>query len=148
MGPGLESAFPKEAYAKILIRLQPEQDPRDIAWKVRKHLNTHGFPEVDLNFTAFYRALRTSSKTELAKSLVNTTKRLGLTPVIWPSLWAGAPYSQIIHPGVPFGGGNAVSGGHHHQANEYIVVDTLLDGMKIFPMWAYEYAGLLPPLSK
>lgn len=109
-------------------------------------MNVQGFPEVDIKVTSSFRALRTSSKTVFAQSLVNATKRLGLTPVIWPSLWAGVPYSSIVHPDVPYGGANAVSGGPYHQANEYVVKDTMLNGMKIFPLWSYEFADLLPPL--
>ena len=79
---------------------------------------------------------------------MNATKRIGLEPVIWPSIWGSSTYSWIIAPGVPYGGGNAISGGGNHQANEYAVVDTILDGMKFFATWSYEFAGLLPPLKK
>lgn len=30
-GPSVESVFSKEAHAKLVIRLQPNQDPQDIA---------------------------------------------------------------------------------------------------------------------
>jgi acetylornithine deacetylase/succinyl-diaminopimelate desuccinylase-like protein len=140
-GTGTKSGFSKEAWAKILIRPQPNQDTKDLAWKLRKHLNAHGFPEVEIDVKASYSPLRTSADSYLAKSMINATKRIGLEPVIFPSLWAGAPYSQIAH--VPYGGINGMTGGHYHQANEYIVISTIIDGMKLMSTWCYEFAGRL-----
>lgn len=140
----MKSAFPKEAIAKILIRPQPNQDLQAIIWNLKKHFHTHGFPEVEVKIKSYYPALRTSPKTFLAKSLVSAVKRVGLEPVIWPCIWAGAPYSVIVH--VPYGAGSAMTGGHYHQANEYVAVDTIPDGMKLMAIWCYEFAELLPPI--
>lgn len=141
IGPKIKSFFPKEAKAKLVIRLQPNQNPQVILWKLKKHLHSHGFPEVDIQIAAYYPPLRTSVETDLAKSMINAIKRIGLNPIIWPNIWAGAPYSVIVH--VPYAGSSAISGGHFHQANEYVVVDTILDGMKLMTAWCYGFAGLL-----
>ena len=41
-GPGEKTVIPSEAHAKITCRLVPDQNPRDVGARVRRHLETHG----------------------------------------------------------------------------------------------------------
>jgi acetylornithine deacetylase/succinyl-diaminopimelate desuccinylase-like protein len=40
-GPGQKTVIPSEAHAKITCRLVPDQDPAEVAARVRQHLETH-----------------------------------------------------------------------------------------------------------
>src|SRR4029077_1049021 len=40
-GPGQKTVIPSEAHAKITCRLVPDQDPEEVAARVRQHLETH-----------------------------------------------------------------------------------------------------------
>jgi acetylornithine deacetylase/succinyl-diaminopimelate desuccinylase-like protein len=47
-GPGSKTVLPARASAKMDFRLVPDQDPDDIAAKLRRHLDTHGFEAVEI----------------------------------------------------------------------------------------------------
>lgn len=46
-GEGLMTIIPAEASAKLDFRLVPDQDPRDLAAKLRAHLDARGFADVE-----------------------------------------------------------------------------------------------------
>ena len=48
-GPGSKTVLPATASAKMDFRLVPDQDPEDIAAKLRRHLDAHGFEAVQIN---------------------------------------------------------------------------------------------------
>lgn len=45
-GPGSKTVIPAQASAKVDFRLVPDQDPRDILTKLRRHLDQQGFTDV------------------------------------------------------------------------------------------------------
>src|SRR3990172_9784724 len=47
-GPGSKTVLPPRASAKVDFRLVPDQDPLDIAAKLRKHLDAEGFQDVKI----------------------------------------------------------------------------------------------------
>lgn len=44
-----KTVLPKQALAKLDLRLVPDQDPQDIVAKLRKHLEARGFSDVEVN---------------------------------------------------------------------------------------------------
>ncbi len=47
-GPGMKTVLPSEATAKLDFRLVPDQEPADIAEKLRRHLAAEGFDDVEV----------------------------------------------------------------------------------------------------
>jgi acetylornithine deacetylase/succinyl-diaminopimelate desuccinylase-like protein len=50
-GPGQKTVIPSEAHAKITCRLVPDQDPDEVAARVRRHLESHLPPGARLTLT-------------------------------------------------------------------------------------------------
>ena len=50
-GPGQKTVIPSEAHAKITCRLVPDQDPDDVAARVRRHLESHVPPGARLSLS-------------------------------------------------------------------------------------------------
>ena len=50
-GPGQKTVIPSEAHAKITCRLVPDQDPDEVAARVRRHLEAHVPPGVRLSLS-------------------------------------------------------------------------------------------------
>jgi acetylornithine deacetylase/succinyl-diaminopimelate desuccinylase-like protein len=48
-GPGQKTVIPSEAHAKITCRLVPDQEPKEVAARVRQHLETHVPPGTRLS---------------------------------------------------------------------------------------------------
>ncbi len=51
-GPGQKTVIPSEAHAKITCRLVPDQDPEEVAARVRQHLETHVPPGTRLSVSS------------------------------------------------------------------------------------------------
>jgi acetylornithine deacetylase/succinyl-diaminopimelate desuccinylase-like protein len=47
-GPGSKTVLPAEASAKVDFRLVPNQTPPDIIAKLRRHLDAHGFSDIEI----------------------------------------------------------------------------------------------------
>lgn len=58
-GPGSKTVLPGYAYAKADFRLVPDQDPTDIAAKLRRHLDGLGFADVEFELLGAERPART-----------------------------------------------------------------------------------------
>ena len=58
IGPKTKTVIPSEASCKIDFRLVPEQDPDDVARKLRAHLDRHGFGDVEVDHVEGERAYR------------------------------------------------------------------------------------------
>lgn len=55
-GEGIKTVIPSVAHAKITCRLVPDQDPKEIADVIRKHIDTHTPAGVTVNTTLFDQA--------------------------------------------------------------------------------------------
>ncbi len=142
-GPYVKTFFPGSAFAKMDIRLVPNQDHEDITRKLRKHLDARGFKEVEINKFRGFNPERTSVTTPLAQAVIRTTEKFNLKAVPLPSGPAvNGLRSALEGPkfGLPVVTGGLGRGYNFHQANEYFTVE----GLRLNEKWAaaflYEYA--------
>jgi acetylornithine deacetylase/succinyl-diaminopimelate desuccinylase-like protein len=122
-GPGSKTVLPARASAKIDFRLVPDQDPLDLAAKLRRHLDDHGFADVELKVYGAERAARTDMGDPFV-ALCAETARLayGREPYLVPNMAATGPMYHFVHDlGLPtvMTGVNYV-GGHDHAPDEHL----------------------------
>ncbi|MEA4846114.1 MAG: M20/M25/M40 family metallo-hydrolase [Clostridiaceae bacterium] len=147
IGEGSKTLLPHEATVKMDIRLVPGMDPNAMLGKLRKHLDSLGYEDIEI--TEYGKAYYPSSVPYYSSS-VQTLKRMyelmGVRPQIWPWNPGSAPYylfEKIL--GIPYVTGGMGHGSRQHSSNEYCTVKGVLDFeksmiyyLRLFPEIAYE----------
>ena len=101
-GPGSKTVLPAEATAKLDFRLIPNQDPEDILAKLRRHLDSHGFEDVEIVSADGERPARSRPDSEIARTVVECQREVYGDPVQWPFMQATGPMYPIAHRlGIP-----------------------------------------------
>lgn len=139
---GIESGYTKEgqktvlpctAMAKIDFRLVVDQDPSEIVQLLRKHLDKHGFEDIEIHIlseakpaktpvtTPFVDVLRKSAAIAYDKPLVIETTSAGTGPRYVFSSWTDMPIAAI-GPGYP--------GSLNHAPDENIRIEDYREAIK------------------
>ncbi len=95
-GPGSKTVLPAEATAKLDFRLIPNQDPKDILAKLRRHLDLHGFEKVEIVSADGEKPARSLPESAIAKATIESVKELHGEPVLWPFMQATGPMHPIV----------------------------------------------------
>lgn len=129
IGEGSKTLLPHEATVKMDVRFVPGMDPNQMLGKIRRHLDKHGFEDIEI--TEYGKAYYPSSVPYHSTS-VQTLKRMyemmGARPQIWPWNPGSAPYylfERIL--GIPYVTGGMGHGSRQHSSNEYCTVKGVLD---------------------
>jgi len=94
-GPGMKTVLPSEATAKLDFRLVPDQDPADIAEKVRRHLAAEGFDDIGVLAAEGEFPARSDAGHPFVELVRSTAREVyGQEPVTMPN---GAG-TQPLHP--------------------------------------------------
>jgi acetylornithine deacetylase/succinyl-diaminopimelate desuccinylase-like protein len=132
-GAGFKTVLPAEASIKMDFRLVPEMRPRDIFDKLRRHLDRHGFSDVELHYLGGVNPYRTPMDSPWVKLVADTAQEIyGRKPVMTPNMAGTGPMYDFGHTlGMPI----ATSGIDHpshkiHAPNENISVEDFLLGAK------------------
>ena len=126
IGPETKTLLPHKITAKMDVRLVPNMTTAEVIPMMRKHLDDHGFKEVQIRvLEAGYGWARTSYLSPAAKALARTYAEFGKEPEIWPTLAGSAPFAMFNQPPLklPFVYGGLGHGALAHSPNEYIVID-------------------------
>lgn len=75
-GPGSKTILPKRAQAKLDCRLVPGQKPEDIAHKIRRHLDKHGFEDVHTEIISTLLPFRSKIDHPFVKIAIETGKQV------------------------------------------------------------------------
>jgi acetylornithine deacetylase/succinyl-diaminopimelate desuccinylase-like protein len=127
-GPGSKTIIPALAMAKLDFRLLPEQDPDAIFDSLRKHLDAHGFTDVELTKLGAERAGTTPPDDPLVQLTAQiATEVFGKQAIINPMVGGTGPvwpFRQVLHtPVVTMGAGDSES--KAHAPDESISVELL-----------------------
>ncbi|WP_337845060.1 M20/M25/M40 family metallo-hydrolase [Thermus sp.] len=123
-GPGSKTVLPAEAYAKLDVRLVPDQDPEEIPLLLRRHLEAHGFRDVEVVVLEKGEA---PARSDLAHPFVALARRaleeaFGERAVLYPNMAGSGPMHPFLHhlqaPAVGLGVG--YPGSRVHSPNEHI----------------------------
>lgn len=133
--------IPVEVRAKLTIRLAPGVEPEDTDDKLREHLASQGFEDVEVRRLFGYPGSRTSLQEEVVQAMVRSYRYHGCEPAIWPLLASATPYylfSKLL--GIPYVCGGLGSAGRSHVADEYATLEGLRLLEKSLVTFLYEFA--------
>jgi acetylornithine deacetylase/succinyl-diaminopimelate desuccinylase-like protein len=162
MFPGGSGAIlPNKITSKHNFRYVPNQNGMDIVAKLRKHLDKHGYQDVEINVIGDVPWAKVSYDNDITRSVMRMYDQFGIpyTPPVegestilggyWPAyLFAGDPLN------IPIIGGAAGSGGNAHAANEYWVIEGaekvygMAGAEKSVATVLYNFAGKNSPLAE
>jgi acetylornithine deacetylase/succinyl-diaminopimelate desuccinylase-like protein len=98
-----KTVLPKEAMAKLDMRLVPNQDPDDIVAKLRKHLDARGFNDIDIKGFSMEHPVRSPSDSLVGRAAVAAMKDVfEQAPSIAPMMIGTGPMYPVAHKlGIP-----------------------------------------------
>ena len=144
-GEGARTSIPCKVKVKIDMRLVKDQKPQDIFRKFKRHMEKHGFGDLDLKFINSYTPFRTSIEHPMAKALIAAVqKTFKKDPIIIPVSGGSVPTCAIPDfLGIPlFGVPYASHDECNHAPNENLVIDLFLTGIKTSASVFYELGRL------
>ena len=119
-----------EARAKLVFRLVPEMDPDKTIEKVRKHLATKGYDDIEIFTLNKYPWARSNIEEEVVRCMIETYRYHGVEPQILPLSASASPYylfSRVL--GIPYvWGGLGRAGGSHAPMS----TNASVEGLKLF----------------
>jgi acetylornithine deacetylase/succinyl-diaminopimelate desuccinylase-like protein len=95
-GPGSKTVLPAEATAKLDFRLIPNQDPADVLSQLRKHLDSHGFEQVEIEWSDGERPARSEPDSAVGKTMIDSVRELHGEPILWPFMPATGPMHPVV----------------------------------------------------
>ncbi len=129
----MKTVLPAEASAKLDFRLVPDQDPQDIAEKLRKHLDSEGFADVEVRTAEGEFPARTDASDPFVEVVRSTAREVyGQEPITTPN----APSTQPLHPmmsilDIPMASaGISNPDGRAHAPDENIRIPDFISGTK------------------
>lgn len=124
---GTKTVMPQEANCKIDIRVIPNMDPDKVVACIRKHLDTHGYEDIEIIIHQAYPASQTRPDDPAVQALIASMREhAGETLAVWPRYPGAAPhYLFARYLGLPTAFGGLGHGGRTHSINEYITVEGL-----------------------
>lgn len=119
--------LPRQARARLDIRLVPDMEPNQVVDAVRKHLCDQGYPDIKVDVLQAYPPSQSSLDQRPVDALVRSVRELAPGPVqVWPRSAGVAPHYLFTKElGVPMACGGLGHGSKSHSANEYITVEGL-----------------------
>jgi acetylornithine deacetylase/succinyl-diaminopimelate desuccinylase-like protein len=95
-GPGSKTVLPAEATAKLDFRLIPDQDPADVLSQLRKHLDSHGFEKVEVQWSDGEKPARSDPDSAVGKTMIDCVRELHGEPILWPFMPATGPMHPVV----------------------------------------------------
>lgn len=128
-GPLFKTVLPEMAVAKLESRLIPNQTVTETMEKVRKHLDEHGYADIEIMEYPEENGVddwsRTDPKSGIVKKTIDTYREAGFEPQVWPYMLGSAPRYMFTKPplSLPFIGAGLGHGARAHAPDEYYVID-------------------------
>lgn len=124
-GEGAKTIMPREAKAKLDIRLMPKIDPMEVVDAIRNNLDKNGYKDIDIKVYNAYPASHTHPPEPSVLALINSAKKYAKGEVeVWPRYPGAAPhylFSEVL--GLPTAFGGLGHGGRSHSTNEYVTLE-------------------------
>lgn len=141
-----KTVLPKQALAKLDLRLVPEQDPEDIVGKVRAHLQAHGFGDISVTALGLVHPARSPMDSLIGRAAALACESVyELAPAVSPLMIATGPMHPIAHfLGIPTvsPAGVCRPDSKIHAPNENVAVTDFLDTIEYTVEWIRAFAAL------
>jgi acetylornithine deacetylase/succinyl-diaminopimelate desuccinylase-like protein len=141
-----KTVLPKEALAKIDMRLVPDQDPNDIVAKLRKHLDAHGYGDIQLTTYSMEHPVRSPADSLIGKATIKAcTEVFPEPPVVSPMMIGTGPMHPIAATlGIPTvsPAGVCRPDSNIHAPNENCRVDDFLRIIEYTATWIGTYGDV------
>lgn len=133
-GAGSKTVLPSQATVKLDFRLVPDQDPAEIRALLRRHLDAHGFNDIEVIDLNGERPAKTDPEAPLVGVVADCVAQIYGQPasLVPLSPGSGPMYllcQQLGIPAVSVGVGHSRS--NTHAPNENIVLEDFFNGIKL-----------------
>jgi len=124
-GPGGKTILPHRAVAKLDLRLVPDMTYDGAVAKLRAHLASHGFGDIEVRPSGGYDPTDTPSDAALIKAQTAVLTRAGIDHVVMPRLAGSYPGYVFTNPplGMAAGHFGLGHGSGAHAPDEYFVIE-------------------------
>jgi acetylornithine deacetylase/succinyl-diaminopimelate desuccinylase-like protein len=140
-----KTVLPKEAMAKIDMRLVPDQDPKDIVAKLRKHLEKNGYGDVAIAEFSQEHPVVSPPDSLVARAAVAATSVFDQPAALAPMMIGTGPMYPIAKGlGIPTvsPAGVCRPDSNIHAPNEHCRVDDFLKIAEYTVTWLEAFATL------
>lgn len=141
---GVRGIVPHKAYARISFYLVADQDPSELEGLLRRHLDTHGFSDVEVRQSGvFNRPVRTPVDIPFRTRACNAAEGVFKRPmVVELTQLGGGPAGAFrdVWPQIPIVGfGPANTDGNHHAPDENLRLEDYKNAVKYLAALFYSY---------
>jgi acetylornithine deacetylase/succinyl-diaminopimelate desuccinylase-like protein len=141
-----KTVMPKEALAKLDLRLVPQQDPEDIIAKLRRHLDKRGYGDIILTPHSMERPARSAIDSLVGRAATAAAEAVyEQAPAVAPLMSASGPMNPIVHTlGIPTvsPAGVCRPDSRIHAPNENVRIADFLDTVEYTINWINAFAKL------
>lgn len=142
-GEGSKTVLPSFAKVKMDLRLVYNQKPDEIVALLRKHLDNHGFSDIEIIYESGKNPYWTDGNSLIARTVIQNVERVyKMPPVIYRNIAGTTSISDLCQdtniPAVLYGVYNDES--QIHAPNENIYVKDYIDGIKLTATVINEFA--------
>ncbi|HEU4595929.1 MAG TPA: M20/M25/M40 family metallo-hydrolase [Pyrinomonadaceae bacterium] len=134
---GAKTILPGAATARLDFRLVPDLTPELVVKLLRKHLDTRGFQDVEIDELGHAPYAKSSPRSSVARAAIESAEEIyKAPPVVYPLDPASGPVGAVCGvqypptPVVSFGVSH--SGSNPHAPDENIRLDDFIHGIKYF----------------
>jgi acetylornithine deacetylase/succinyl-diaminopimelate desuccinylase-like protein len=140
-----KTVLPKEALAKVDMRLVPNQDPEDIVAKLRRHLDGLGYGDIECSTYSMEHPVRSPSDSLVGRAAVEASREVYPgAPALAPLMIGTGPMYPIAHTlGIPTvsPAGVCRPGSNIHAPNENARVGDYLRTVEYTAAWVRAFAA-------
>jgi acetylornithine deacetylase/succinyl-diaminopimelate desuccinylase-like protein len=139
-----KTVLPKEAMAKVDMRLVPDQDPHDIVAKLRRHLDSNGFGDIEMAQFSMEHPVRSPTDSPIGRAAVTAAGEVFELPAaVAPLMGATGPMYAVAHVlGIPTvsPAGVCRPDSNIHAPNENCRVEDFLRIVEFTVAWLQSYS--------
>ena len=133
IGEGTKTVLPSTAMAKVDFRLVPDLTPDLVLELLRRHLDRHGFADVEIVPIAGMNPAKSPLDAPIVEATIDTAREVyGTEPIVYPLMAGSGPmYTLCQGQGVQVASaGVSNTGSNEHAPDENITLEDYRQGIK------------------